>query len=647
MKLVRAQVQNFKAVENSGEFGVEADVTCLVGKNEAGKTALLTAMYRVNPVFDNEGQFDKQKEYPRRFLSDYSTRHEGNDANVVTMWFELDDGEEQRLVDLLGEGALKSRTIKITKGYENVTYWSIDINGEKLVANVLASSSLYDEEKEQVAAAKTVGTLIKALGEIKEPSSRVTDLRAELTKDFPEGSAIKGAIKQLELPKVMLFSQYQRMSGQISVEDLVRLKAEKKLTRDDQVFLALCEMAGTTLEEISGINQFEDLIAKFEAASNKITREIFAYWSQNRFLKVQFRLDAGKAGDPHPFNSGQVVRTRILNLLHEATVPFDDRSTGFVWFFSFLVLFSQIKRRHPKQRLLILLDEPGLSLHGRAQADLLRFIDEKLAPDHQVIFTTHSPFMVPPNLLRARTVEDVVEFPKDAPPIVHGTKVGSDILSTDPDTVFPLQGALGYEITQSLFVGEHTLLVEGPSELLYFRAFSEELRSRGRTALDRRWVLCPSGGIDKIAAFMSLFHGNKLHVAVLTDYAFGQKKKVEELRRSTLLRAGHVLTCDMYSGQNEADIEDVVGADLYASIVNDCYDLAASKPVAPGAPGARIVKHVEDHFRTLPPHAPEFNHYPPSAHLLEHRSRLLAPSPTTDAALDRFERLFKDLNAML
>jgi predicted ATP-dependent endonuclease of OLD family len=124
------------------------------------------------------------------------------------------------------------------------------------------------------------------------------------------------------------------------------------------------------------------------------------------------------------------------------TVPFDDRSTGFVWFFSFLVLFSQMKKQHQK-RMVLLLDEPGLSLHGKAQADLLRYFRERLVPDHQVIYTTHSPFMVPSdNLLSVRTVEDMVVYHEDGKPEVQGTKVGSEVLSTDPDTLFPLQSAM-------------------------------------------------------------------------------------------------------------------------------------------------------------------------------------------------------------
>ena len=49
MKLLSATIENFKCIEDSTEFSLD-QVTCLVGKNEAGKTALLEALYKLNPV---------------------------------------------------------------------------------------------------------------------------------------------------------------------------------------------------------------------------------------------------------------------------------------------------------------------------------------------------------------------------------------------------------------------------------------------------------------------------------------------------------------------------------------------------------------------------------------------------------------------
>jgi predicted ATP-dependent endonuclease of OLD family len=138
------------------------------------------------------------------------------------------------------------------------------------------------------------------------------------------------------------------------------------------------------------------------------------------------------------------------------------------------VKFAQVKDEATP--VVLLLDEPGLTLHGKAQADLLRYFKEKLAPYHQIIYSTHSPFMVPADdLASVRIVQDQVEM-KGLRRVPIGTKVRSDVLTRDPDTLFPLQGALGYEITQSLFVGKHTLLVEGPGDILYIQALSDALK---------------------------------------------------------------------------------------------------------------------------------------------------------------------------
>ena len=211
---------------------------------------------------------------------------------------------------------------------------------------------------------------------------------------FPDQNLQRAAYDLVPIPKIMYFSNYDRMSGDVSIDKLREHIATGTVSEGDRIFQNFLRFAGTSLDELVNLNQYEQLTARVEAASITITDQIFDYWSQNQHLKVRFTIDAAKSGDPAPFNTGTIMRARIYNGLHDMTVPFSDRSAGFIWFFSFLVSFSQVKKDHGN--VAILLDEPGLSLHGCAQADLLRYIEEKLKPDHQVIFTTHSPFMVPP-----------------------------------------------------------------------------------------------------------------------------------------------------------------------------------------------------------------------------------------------------------
>ena len=150
---------------------------------------------------------------------------------------------------------------------------------------------------------------------------------------------------------------------------------------------------------MAALDKFEELNAKCEAAALRITEQIFEYWTQNDDLEIAVVLSEGKAADPAPFNSGPIARARVKNTLHGVTVPFSERSAGFIWFFSFLVKFAQIKKSHGN--VILLLDEPGLTLHGTAQKDLLRYFAEQIAPKHQLIYSTHSPFLVPADDLQA------------------------------------------------------------------------------------------------------------------------------------------------------------------------------------------------------------------------------------------------------
>ena len=85
MKLKSVQVQNFKSVDDSTPFDID-QVTCLVGKNEAGKTALLEALYKLNPVEEDAEPFD-ERTFPRRHLTTARQREGQTSANVLrTTW---------------------------------------------------------------------------------------------------------------------------------------------------------------------------------------------------------------------------------------------------------------------------------------------------------------------------------------------------------------------------------------------------------------------------------------------------------------------------------------------------------------------------------------------------------------------------------
>lgn len=648
MKLIKAQVTNYRSIEDSNEFEID-DLTCLVGKNEAGKTGLLLGLRGINPL-DAFG-YDKINDYPRRFLSRYDERHPDGKSIVAKCWWKLEPKDLEPVVKLFGKKAVTSDvfTTQHGFGYEAWT-WNLPINHRACLDHLIQAHKLEDVETKALKGATDCTTGVEVLTALPQRSPKLEALLKEL-QGYKNGfwGAISGPINP---PKFFYTSHFDRMSGEISLNQLAADRQQSRIKASDKIFLDFLEYAGTTVEELQNAKKSEELKAILEGASNDITEEIFQFWSQNDALEIKIDIGEGKPADSAPFNSGMVIKIRIENRNHRVTVPLSERSAGFIWFFSFLAQFKQLQKKAGTP--VLLLDEPGLTLHGKAQADLLRYIQQRLLPQHQVIYTTHSPFMVPSERLQnVRIVEDVVERPTGARPIVRGTKVSNDVLRVDRDTLFPLQGSLGYEISQSLFLGKNTLLVEGPSDILYLQVVSASLRRRNRESLDPRWTICPSGGIDKISPFVSLFGGNNLNLAVLCDLATGDKGKIEKLRKSEILKAGRLFTAADFSGKQEGDIEDFFHPAVYAEILNQAYGLAGAtgldeaKLIAANPNTERLVKKAEAAFNVMPAGTPEFDHYTPADWILRNPTFLDTDKAEIAHTLKMFELAISALNKCL
>jgi len=649
MKLTAARVTNFRSIEDSGEFKV-GDLTCLVGKNEAGKTAILSALYGVNPY--DTFEYDKTRDYPRRFLNKFEERAESGESKVIDTIWTLDDDDVQSITDRFGGKALRSREVTVARGIGFGRRWSVPIDHAACLEFMVEKHASDETERNVVKGCTNAAEAVAAIEAVAQQSTGLSALLADLksaNEDF-ESAAI--GILEPRMPKFFLTSHFERMSGEISITALNHAKAHNSLTPADRIFLDFLAYAGTSIEELQASKRLEELKAKCEGASNEITDEIFEFWTQNDALHVQIDIAEGRPEDKPPFNVGTVVTARIHNSNHRVTVPLSERSAGFIWFFSFLAQFKQLRKAAGNA--IILLDEPGLTLHGKAQSDLLHYIEKRLLPEHQVIYSTHSPFMVPSDRLSdVLIVEDVVKRDNRGRALVEGTKVRDDVLLVDKDTLFPLQGALGYEITQSLFVGKNTLLVEGPSDILYLQALSMAVQQRGGLGLDPQWTMCPSGGIDKIAPFAALFGANKLNIAALCDVANGDKAKVERLRKSNVLRAGHVLTMAEFTGLDESDVEDLFPPAKYAELLNATYGLVGANAMTverlqAGAPQTqRVVKQADAALRLLPADVAEFDHFAPSAWLIRNPAFLDGDDAETQAALARAAKLFAALNVLL
>lgn len=635
MKLIRVNVQRYRSVGESTEFDVEPDVTVLVGKNESGKTAVLQSLYKSFPI--DAAKFDPDLDYPSHLTRELVGK---NPIQVTELTYELDEDDVSAVEDVLCPSVLQSERIIITTGYfYDRPKWSISLDLEKFVTSLKNSLDLPEEDKKKTDSASTVSDLIAVLEEM-ETTTRSSDDLLKRFQAWSKPDPVQAAVDVLDerLPRFVYFGDYDIMPGKVSIPRLIERRRSSTLERGQEALLALLEIAGVQIDDLNTPENHEHLIRQMENASNAISDEVFEYWSQNKELQVELKdIPKAENGAESPLDQAPLLQVRVRNLHHRVTVPFDERSRGFVWFFSFLAYFSKVEQESSSP-IILLLDEPGLSLHATAQHDLLRFINDRLASRHQVIFTTHSPFMIDPHHFeRVRTVIDDHST---------GTTVSSDVLKTDVDSAFPLHAALGMELTQTLFVGPDVLLVEGPSDVVYLQYLSDQLVKNGKAGLNERWVLVPGGGIAKLPAFLALFGANKMKVAVLSDSSVDNERIIKSLHVNSRLYNGGIVQIGDVLDRAEADIEDLLPEKFYVELVNDAYQGLLS-----GCPldleklpdGSRIVKRVEQAFNELNINNGRLNHYSPAGALLRKKD----VKSLSEEELSAASELISKINALL
>ncbi len=652
MKLTKVLVLDFQSILDSTEFEI-GDVTCLVGKNEAGKTAVLKALHRLAPITESEGDFDTTIDFPRRRVTDYQddvTAGRRKPATVVRATYTLEPDDIKSVEEIFGPKCLRDEDPLITleKDYSNeMTFSGLEVNSEAILKHIIETAKLTKTLTEKMVG-KSTNEMVKIL--LTARKTRALQKIKPIIQEIAERDAAHAIFSHVirdRLPKFLYFDEYYQMKGQDNLDELKQRVQSESLEKSDHPLLGLIDLAGLNIDQLIDPERTETLLARLEAAENQLTTAVLKYWSQNQHLRMLFDIRPAQPHDPDGMTEGTNIWGRVQDTNHMVSTALGTRSRGFVWFFSFLAWYSKLRKEGEK--LILLLDEPGLSLHARAQADLLRYFEEQLKPHHQLIYTTHSPFLVDPTHFdRVRIVQDLsIEANSDGlPEEKQGTKVFTDVLEATPDSLFPLQGALGYEIHQSLFIGPNCLVVEGVSDLLYIQTMSALLQDRGRPGLSSGWTITPVGGAGNVPTFVALIGAQtKLKVAVLIDFQKKDQQILENLYKNKLLRKQNVFTFADYVEANEADIEDMFDPEFYLKLVNGelnaslgLDDLSATHP--------RILYRLEQHLEINPlSDGVPFNHYRPARYFSGNIGSFGAEM--SDETLDRFQRAFDALNRLL
>ncbi len=209
MKLKKVKVENYKCIENSEEFLID-DITCLVGKNEAGKSAILQALYKLNPIEEDFASFI-ETEYPRRFLSTYRERTESGHANVLTTEWTLDDTDLAYVKEELGADPFLSPDITVSKGYSNIRCWTVQLTEVPVVQRFVQDAELESVERASLEKCDSFTELSATLSSKEELTSGAQQLLQQVEKNFPNGfSKQVYALLASLLPTFLYFREYDK-----------------------------------------------------------------------------------------------------------------------------------------------------------------------------------------------------------------------------------------------------------------------------------------------------------------------------------------------------------------------------------------------------------------------------------------------------
>jgi predicted ATP-dependent endonuclease of OLD family len=616
MKLSAFRIQNFRCVLDSGWIDTD-DIAVIVGKNESGKTSLLKALWKFNPFSNIRYEIDR--EWPRGRRKEKST-----EKVVSSVRFQLTP-EEISVIEGIDQSAKGITTVEIQRNYEGTYLYTFlpnspankcSTNIEWVVASLekrlltLPTGFSDDFTQQYDTSVRELLTEIRKHGSSEFATEALLQFKnkyrafthpqhpynyndsqiiPKIDNAFAEAIEAIAVIPQRQIidfihPKLPIFiymDDYKIFKGSAQLDEIKSRKDAKRLTSDDETLIQIMEMAGLHLEEEVKKGNAEDKeqrMLDLNDASVTLTNDIADRWSQKKY-EVRFEAD------------GQHFITFVKDLGATALVPLEERSMGFQWFFSFDMNFMY-ETKGKFENAVILLDEPGLHLHASAQMDLLKRM-KAYAKNNQLIYTTHLPFMI--DFTRLDNIYVAEEIPRE------GVKVHKNWSAADKDSRFTLQAALGLSWSQSLFIGQYNLIVEGVTDFWFLAAISTLLRESGQAGIDEQLVITPAGGASKIAYIGTILRGQNIKVAVLLDSDMEGKTAYEQLVHQWILDTKNVLClAGVLDLKGQRTLEDCFEEAYYVRQVNAAYrkELNGLQLQLPDNDLLSIVERVEQALKT-------------------------------------------------
>lgn len=552
MKLKKFKVTNFRSVTDSGWIDA-SDVTALIGENEAGKTNLLLPLWKFNP--SGNGEISLLDDMPRSRYAEM--RKNPEDHDFIECVFELSD-EERDKAARFGANRTKTETLSVVRDFKGRYGWSF-----------------CDDDT----------------FEICEAFEPVDDPVAEEGQQAPtaeKGPSLSSFFRK-RLPKFVYYSNYGNLDAQIYlprvVEDLKRTDLGTKEAAKARTLKVLFDLVDLSPEEVLELGrasvtervnaqgqavavpakteeqiklddeQIRERNALLQSASSKLTTTFTDWWKQGAY---RFRLHA----------DGSYFQILVSDDKRADEIELENRSTGLQWFLSFYLVFTY-ESEDAHEDAVVLLDEPGLSLHPLAQRDLSRFFDN-LSKTHQLLFTTHSPFLIDADRLdRVRKVYIDEQGATVASSDLGAGRRKDGVL--DAGATYAVHSALNLTVAESLLLGCCPIIVEGPSDQHYLSAIKNVLIQKGKIKPASELVFPPSGGAKtaKIIASILMGRDDALPMVLLDSDAAGKqaaKALQDNLYQGVKDRV--LLTDDFVEGLKDTEIEDLLPAPLLIQVLD-------------------------------------------------------------------------------
>ena len=301
------------------------------------------------------------------------------------------------------------------------------------------------------------------------------------------------------------------------------------------------------------------MIKLLNTASRKLTDRLNPSW-KGEPIHVELRFNPGNIlsvviSDVH--RDGMITNTGLLN----------RRAEGFKWTFSFIVNFAAETQKAELKEAILLLDEPARNLHPTQQlgiADLLK----NLAGSNQVLYATHSPFMIfdytPGNLL-------VVELDRKK----HLSRIFYDYWKADDATLTPILYGLSKGLVDSIINREiginsrPVIIVETMSDTMYLNAFDKFLQDPNISMNPLNVV--PTHNKNSVFPLSLFYRNHDYNTFILLDNDYESKQIADELKVNKFSDAQTIFF--EIEGKLLPSIEDYMIIEDYLYAVNQTYEI--------------------------------------------------------------------------